>query len=105
MEPEDKLEEILELFESELEEEKEQYNLKIEEEKEKLKEYILSDPAFKHCTNKHFRRQYTIDLFKNKLGKEFIELKQHWLNPEVISYVYCGAIDMIEKIWRELKKR
>ena len=103
LEPEDKLEEILELFGSELEEEKEQYNLKIEEQKEKLKEYVLNDPDFKHCTNKHLRRQYTIDLFKNKLGKEFKELKQLWSNPEILTYVYRGILDMIELIWRELK--
>lgn len=49
------------------------------------------------------RRQYTIDLFKNKLGREFKELKQHWSNPDILDYVYRGAIDMIEMIWRELK--
>lgn len=41
----------------------------------------------------------------NNLGREFIEIKQHWSKPEVISYVYRGDIDMIENIWRELKEK
>lgn len=105
LEAEDKLEEILNLFESELQEELDEHNSKIEEQKEKLKEYVLNDPDFKRCTNMRLRRQYTIDLFKNKLGREFKELKQHWSNPEILAYVYRGAIDMIEMIWRELKDK
>lgn len=105
LEPEYKLEEILEMFKSELEEEREEFNSIIEQQIEKLKEFVLNDPDFKYCTNKELRREYTRKLFETKLGKEFKELKQNWSNPEIPAFVYRGAINMIELLWKQLKDK
>ncbi len=103
LEPEEKLEEILEFFDLELEEEREKLNLILEQQINKLKEFVLNDPEFKYCSNKQLRKDYTKKLFKNKLGQEFKELKQHWSNPDIPAFIYQGAINEIELIWKELK--
>lgn len=103
LEPEDALENILFLFENELDEENKKHKEMIEVQKEKLINLIKNDDRFKLCTNKHLRRDYVIDLFKNRLGKEYKELKLYWTNDQVPAYVYRGAIDLVELIWNEMK--
>ena len=103
LEPEDKMQDILDLFEVELDGERSEYQMKIEEQTKKLEDIILCDPDFKLCTNKELRRNYIRNLFKNMLGNDFKELKSYWTNPDIPAYVYRGAIDLVELLWRKLK--
>ena len=105
LEPEDKLQEILELFESELDDERAEHKKIIEEQIKKLEELIFNDPEFKLCTNRRLRVDYTRKLFKNRLGNDFKELKNYWTNPDIPAFVYGGAVDMVELLWRKIKNK
>ena len=105
LEPEDKIQDILDLFESELDDEREEHQKIIDEQINKLEEFILNDPDFKNCTNQRLRKDYIRKLFKNKLGNGFKELKKFWTSPDIPGYVYRGAEDMIELLWRKIKNK
>ena len=102
IEPEAKMEEILNLFNEELTEEINKRNDLIETQTAKLKEFILNDPEFKLCKNKSLRKSYIHNLFRNRLGDEFKDLKTYWFNHE-INYLYKGVVNLVEMIWNEIK--
>ena len=102
LEPEEKLDEILVLFEREIDEEISKKNQIIEEQKTKLREYIQNDPDFKLCKNKNLRKSYIHNLFRSKLGSNFKELKSFWCNSDT-GFVYRGAIEFAELVWNEIK--
>ena len=104
-EPEDKIQEILDLFESEIDDERAGYKKIIEEQIKKLEEFIFNDPEFKLCTNRRLRVDYTRKLFKNRLGNEYKELKNYWTKPDIPAFIYGGAVDFVELLWRKIKNK
>ncbi len=103
--PIDTMKEIIVRFEKEIEIEKNNHNKIIDEQKQKLKQYVLNDPDFILQTAIRLRREYTIDLFKNKLGNEFNELREYWTNQNIPAYIYGAAVNFIELIWKEYKMK
>ncbi len=102
LEPEDKLETILDNFKQELDIERNKHDELIADQITQLKAFIANDPSFKLCKNKGLRKDYIINLFNNVLGDEFNELKDHWYHPN-INFLYKGAISLVELLWNELK--
>lgn len=105
LQPEDKMEEILNLFNEELYIERSRKKEVIEQQMEKLKQYILTDPDFCLCKNKELRKNYVKELFKNKIGSEFKELKAYWSHVMETGdlYIYKGAFHFIELLWNGRK--
>lgn len=102
IEPEEVLQEMIIDNEKSIKERQENRHKLIEEQKEQLKEYILNDKEFYLSTNQHLRYSYTENLFRKKIGKKYVELKDFWSTP--YGLLSKGAFDFIEMLWREFGK-
>lgn len=104
IEPEEKLDEIIEKNQNRIEE-KDNANKKIIEKlKDEVREKILRDESFLLCTTKQLRKDYTRTLFKEKLGSEYKLLKDIWTTDAPIG-VYADAINFVEMIWKTIKSK
>lgn len=101
MEPEDKLQEIIEenkdiIFKDLASKEQEK-----EQQREELKQDIINDPKFKDCTNKRFRRNYIYTFFEEPC--KYDVLKEYWTTKDGI--LRNEAFDFIEMLWKDFKNQ
>lgn len=104
VEPTKKIEEILKRFEKELREEKTEMEALVQKQSNMLRKLILNDPVFKTCTNADSRKEYAKKLYSSILGDEFKELKQHWTKVGSHAFAYRSVVNLVELLWREVKK-
>lgn len=75
----------------------------IKKQQEELKKYILNDKEFYLSTNQHLRYSYTYNLFRNKLGENYAELKAIWCSEYGLATKQ--AQDFVELLWKEYRKK
>lgn len=103
--PEEKLDSILNSFKFEIYEENDLKNSLIDIQKSKLELFILNDSSFVMCSTNMLRKRYIINLLQNRLNNDYKELKNMWLNPYSPNEVYQEAIDFVEQIWKKKRTR
>ena len=93
------LEHIIDSTKREVAQKREEQHQAILPLKEKLKQQILSDPAFALQTNQRLRRSYAYELWIN-LNGEYAPLKQYWSSS---GHMKSQVIEFVDLTWAEYK--